>query len=117
VVQAADADGLPFRAARFDLVVRRHPAVVVWPDIALVLALGDSYLSRQVGAGSNRELTDFMMGPQPVSRAQRSVAGARAAGLQAHGSFVCYAQRFLTEAQKPAAWLSGRSRPPWCWRR
>jgi hypothetical protein len=41
-------------------------------------------LSQQVGAGSNRELTDFMMGPQPVSEyrsARRAVALAEAAGL------------------------------------
>jgi hypothetical protein len=37
-----------------------------------------------VGAGSNRELTDFMMGPQPVSgdrSPRRAVAAAEAAGL------------------------------------
>jgi SAM-dependent methyltransferase len=84
VVQAADDGGLPFRAGVFDLVVSRHPTIVVWPEIARVLAAGGSYLSQQVGPGSNRELTDFMMGQQPVSparRPQRAVAAARAAGL------------------------------------
>jgi SAM-dependent methyltransferase len=153
VVRAADDGGLPFAAATFDLVVSRHPTVAVWPEIARVLAPGGAYLSQQVGAGSNRELYDFMMGPQPVHlgrSAQRAAAQAREAGLavtdareqalrveffdvgavvyflrkvlwtvpgftvdgyaeplarmhahiQAHGSFVCHAQRFLIEARK-----------------
>jgi SAM-dependent methyltransferase len=84
VIAADDEARLPFREASFDLVVSRHPTVAVWPEIARVLRPGGTYLSQQVGAGSNRELTDFMMGPQLVSRArspQRAVAGARAAGL------------------------------------
>lgn len=84
VIAVDDEAGLPFREASFDLVVSRHPTVAVWPEIARVLRPGGTYLSQQVGAGSNRELTDFMMGPQPVSRTrspQRAVAGARAAGL------------------------------------
>jgi SAM-dependent methyltransferase len=84
VVRAADAGGLPFRTDSFDLVVSRHPAVVVWPEIARVLAPGGTYLSQQVGPGTNRELTDFMMGPQPVNQARnprRAEAAARAAGL------------------------------------
>jgi SAM-dependent methyltransferase len=84
VVRAADADGLPFRPDSFDLVVSRHPTVVVWGEIACVLAPGGAYLSQQIGPGTNRELTVFMMGPQPVSQErspQRAVAAARAAGL------------------------------------
>jgi SAM-dependent methyltransferase len=84
VVQAADVGGLPFRGGSFDLVVSRHPTVAVWAEIARVLRPGGTYLSQQVGAGSNRELTDFMMGPQPVHPARsprRAVARARAAGL------------------------------------
>ena len=84
VVRAADAGGLPFRPDSFDLVVSRHPTVVVWPEIARVLAAGGAYLSQQIGPGTNRELTDFMMGPQPVNHArdpQRAEAAARAAGL------------------------------------
>jgi SAM-dependent methyltransferase len=153
VVRAADDGGLPFAAATFDLVVSRHPTVAVWPEIARVLAPGGAYLSQHVGAGSNRELYDFMMGPQPVHAgrsAQRAAAQAEAAGLavtdvreqalrveffdvgavvyflrkvlwtvpdftvegyaeplarmhahiQAHGSFVCHAQRFLIEARQ-----------------
>jgi SAM-dependent methyltransferase len=84
VVAAAGDDGLPFRGESFDLVVSRHPIVAVWAEIARVLRPGGTYLSQQVGAGSNRELTDFMMGPQPVDparSAQLAVAGAQEAGL------------------------------------
>ena len=71
VVAVADAPALPFRTASFDLVVSRHPVVVLWDEIARVLRPGGTYLSQQIGAGTNRELTDFMMGPQPVSRASQ----------------------------------------------
>ncbi len=84
VVRAADDGGLPFATATFDLVVSRHPTIAVWPEIARVLAPGGVYLSQHVGAGSNRELTDFMMGPQPVHPGRsprRAVAQATAAGL------------------------------------
>jgi len=84
VVAAADATGLPFADASFDLVVSRHPTVTVWDEIGRVLAPGGTYLSQQVGAGTLRELTDFMMGPRPISDARsvdRAVAGARRAGL------------------------------------
>jgi SAM-dependent methyltransferase len=85
VARAEDTGGLPFAAGTFDLVVSRHPTVVVWPEIARVLAPGGRYLSQQVGAGSNRELTDFMMGPQPVHPGRSTdwaAAGAHAAGLE-----------------------------------
>jgi len=84
VVQAADDGDLPFADGTFDLVVSRHPVEVVWPEIARVLRPGGRYFSQQVGAGSNRELTDFMMGPQPVSQSRSprvAVADAEAAGL------------------------------------
>jgi SAM-dependent methyltransferase len=84
VVHAADDADLPFRTASFELVVSRHPTVTVWNEIARVLPPGGTYLSQQIGAGSNRELIDFMMGPQPVGDAQsteRAVAEAQAAGL------------------------------------
>jgi SAM-dependent methyltransferase len=77
VVQVADDAGLPFPAESFDLVVSRHPVTLVWPEIARVLRPGGTFFSQLVGAGSNRELTEFMMGPQPVSEA-RSTAWARA---------------------------------------
>jgi SAM-dependent methyltransferase len=84
VVRAADDAGLPFGTGCFDLVVSRHPVEVVWPEVARVLGPGGRYFSQQVGAGSNRELTDFMMGPQPVDDSRspgQAVAAAEAAGL------------------------------------
>jgi SAM-dependent methyltransferase len=84
VVEIADDAPLPFSDQDFDLVVSRHPVVTIWPEIARVLAPGGCYLSQQVGAGSNQELIDFMMGPQPRSearRADRAVGEANAAGL------------------------------------
>ncbi len=84
VAQADDDADLPFAADSFGLVVSRHPTQVLWSEIARVLRPGGTYLSQQVGAGSNRELTDFMMGPQPVddSRSpQVAVAEATAGGL------------------------------------
>jgi SAM-dependent methyltransferase len=84
VAPAGDLDNLPFPAASFELVVSRHPTVTLWPEIARVLRPGGSYLSQQVGAGSNRELTDYLMGPQPVDPgrlAAVALAEAQAAGL------------------------------------
>lgn len=84
-VVAADNDVLPFRDESFDLVTSRHPVTTPWNEIGRVLTRGGSFLSQQVGAGSNRELTDFMMGPQPVGearRASRHVALAEDAGLE-----------------------------------
>jgi SAM-dependent methyltransferase len=85
VTEVDDAAGLPFADGTFDLVISRHPTVVVWPEIARVLGTGGSYVSQQVGAGSNRELTDFMMGPQPVAQRrspERAVSDATSAGLE-----------------------------------
>jgi SAM-dependent methyltransferase len=76
---------LPFADATFDLVTSRHPVTTNWPEIARVLRPGAAYLSQQVGAGSVRELTDFMMGPQPVSQGRsplRHKEQAEAAGLR-----------------------------------
>ena len=85
VVEADDEADLPFLPGSFDLVASRHPTDVVWEEIARVLRPGGTYLSQQVGAGSNRELTDFMMGPTEVSQsrsARRAVADAELAGLE-----------------------------------
>jgi SAM-dependent methyltransferase len=85
VVAVADAPTLPFVGASFDLVLSRHPVVNLWDEIARVLRPGGTYLSQQIGAGTNRELTDFMMGPQPVNQrrsAARLRAAAEAAGLE-----------------------------------
>ncbi|HKS98016.1 MAG TPA: methyltransferase domain-containing protein [Rugosimonospora sp.] len=84
VVGASDGGGLPFAGGTFDLVVSRHPVVTVWPEIARVLRPGGTFLSQQIGAGSQRELIDFMMGPQPVGGARSPVRAreqAEAAGL------------------------------------
>ena len=78
VVAAADSPVLPFADASFDLVVSRHPVVVLWAEIARVLRPGGSYLAQQIGPGTNRELTEFVMGPQPVNES-RGAARVRAA--------------------------------------
>ncbi|MFE9745733.1 class I SAM-dependent methyltransferase [Saccharothrix saharensis] len=84
VVHAEDDGPLPFPDASFDLVVSRHPVVTRWDEVGRVLRPGGTYLSQQVGMGTLREITDFMMGPQPVSderSTERAVAGLEAAGL------------------------------------
>jgi SAM-dependent methyltransferase len=84
VVAAADSPALPFADASFDLVVSRHPVVVLWSETCRVLRSGGTYLSQQIGPGTNRELTDFLMGPQPVDESRSAAsarAGATAAGL------------------------------------
>ncbi|GAA2639057.1 class I SAM-dependent methyltransferase [Dactylosporangium fulvum] len=85
VAQVPDDGPLPFPDGTFDLVSSRHPVLVGWPEIARVLAPGGTYLAQHVGVGTARELTDFMMGPQPVSDVRspaRAVAAAEAAGLR-----------------------------------
>jgi SAM-dependent methyltransferase len=84
VVEVEDEDDLPFDDGSFDLVVSRHPTLVLWGEISRVLEPGGTYFSQQIGAGSNRELTDFIMGPQPVHQsraAQVAVEEAQQAGL------------------------------------
>ena len=74
----------PLQAASFDLVVSRHPVVTLWDEIARVLRPGGTYLSQQIGPGTNRELTDFFLGPTPVAehrRPERAAEAAQAAGL------------------------------------
>jgi SAM-dependent methyltransferase len=85
VVAVADAPALPFVAESFELVVSRHPVVVLWDEIARVLRPGGTYLSQQIGPGTNRALTEFMMGPQPVNQSrspERARGAAEAAGLE-----------------------------------
>lgn len=84
VVAAANAGPLPFRDDSFPLVVSRHPVVTPWREVARVLTPHGTFLSQQVGAGSNRELIDALMGPQPVGAGrspETAVGAARAAGL------------------------------------
>jgi SAM-dependent methyltransferase len=85
VAEVLDDEVLPFPDGAFDLVVSRHPTLTVWNQIARVLRPGGTYFSQQVGAGTNRELTDFMMGPQPASEdrsTDQAVSRARQAGLE-----------------------------------
>lgn len=79
-----DAD-LPFENNSFDLITSRHPTRTLWGEIQRVLRPEGSYYSQQIGAGTNSELTDFMMGPQPVSESQRmerAIALATDVGLE-----------------------------------
>ena len=85
VVRAIDDGPLPFRPGAFDLVASRHPVVTMWGEVARVLRLGGVFFSQQVGPGSNRELYEFLMGPQPASSKRDpsvAVREARQAGLQ-----------------------------------
>jgi SAM-dependent methyltransferase len=84
VVEAADEPVLPFRDAVFDLVVSRHPVRTLWDEIARVLRPGGVFLSQQIGAGTNRELSEAMLGPLPApdpDYPEKLAAAARAAGL------------------------------------
>jgi SAM-dependent methyltransferase len=86
VVQADDVRPLPFRSESFDLVVSRHPTVVLWNEIARVLRPGGHYLSQQIGIGSNRELYEYLMGPLPHPEgdgSERALRELAAAGLVA----------------------------------
>jgi SAM-dependent methyltransferase len=85
LIEVSNDAPLPFGASSFELVTSRHPVVVQWDEIARVLEPGGSYLAQHVGPGTNREVTDFLMGPQPVSEArspQRAVLDAEANGLE-----------------------------------
>ncbi|WP_412538379.1 class I SAM-dependent methyltransferase [Longispora sp. K20-0274] len=84
VVDVPEDAALPFPDAAFDLVVSRHPNVALWTEIARVLEPGGTYLSQQIGPGSNRELAEFLTGPRvvgPERHPDTATAGARAAGL------------------------------------
>ena len=79
VSEVADDAGLPFGDGAFDLVVSRHPVVTRWDEVARVLGPGGRYFAQHVGSGSNHELTDFLMGPQPIGTARRPEVAADAA--------------------------------------
>jgi len=82
VVEAA---GLPFRDHAFDLVVSRHPVGTDWAGTARILRPGGVFLSQQIGAGTNRELSEAMLGPLPPAERQHPeqiAAAARAAGFE-----------------------------------
>jgi SAM-dependent methyltransferase len=87
VPMADELDDLPFADESFDLVTSRHPVGVRWDEVARVLKPGGTYFSQDVGHGSVRELTEFMMGPLPDSDEPNrdpkwSVLEARQAGLE-----------------------------------
>ncbi|SEE10257.1 class I SAM-dependent methyltransferase [Ruania alba] len=85
VVHAPDDGPLPFADASFDLITARLPVTTPWPEVARVLAPGGTFLSQQVGNGTNIELTRAMMGDHitPISRVPEDAAAqARAAGLE-----------------------------------
>lgn len=85
VEHVSDGAPLPFGDESFDLVVSRHPVRTEWGEVARVLRPGGTYLSQQVGAGSNKELTDFLMGTQPLGEGRKlttAVRGAEGAGLE-----------------------------------
>jgi SAM-dependent methyltransferase len=82
----SELSDLPFENATFDLVVSRHRVAVPWSEVARVLKPGGTYFSQDVGDGSVRELTEFMMGPlsesdAPARHPKRSVRAAEEAGL------------------------------------
>ena len=88
VVHVGDTDDLPFPDASFDLVVSRHPVATRWDEVFRVLRPGGAYFAQHVCSGSVRELTDFMMGPQPVDPGRGPVItahDAEAAGLDVVG--------------------------------
>ena len=75
---------LPFAEGTFDLVSSRHPVSTAWGEVARVLRPGGTFLSQQVGPGSNRGLYEFLLGPQPLDdrrSAENLARGARDAGL------------------------------------
>lgn len=85
VVRAGESAPLPFPDGVFDLVTSRHPAVVQWPEIARVLQPGGTYFAQHVGGATNREVSEFFLGP--IHRAdgrdhEIEAAGAEAAGLR-----------------------------------
>lgn len=85
VAECADDAPLPFSDAAFDVVSSRHPTRRRWDEVARVLRPGGTYLSQGVGWGSNRELFEALMGPQPgpdKPSAALAADAARAAGLE-----------------------------------
>lgn len=84
VTHVGDEEKLPFPEGYFEFIVSRHPTTINWLEIERLLRPGATYLSQQVGPGTNRELTEFMMGSQPISDArspERAVRDATTLGL------------------------------------
>ena len=76
---------LPFSDGSFDLVTSRHPVLTPWAEISRVLRPGGVFLSQQIVHGTNRDLYEFMMGPQwvdPIDALDRLRTGAEENGLE-----------------------------------
>jgi SAM-dependent methyltransferase len=85
VVAVSEESPMPFVDGVFDLVTSRHPARVLWAEIARVLAPGGTYFAQHVGGGTNVEISEFFLGPRTRgdNRAPEvEVEGARKVGLE-----------------------------------
>jgi SAM-dependent methyltransferase len=85
VEELADDAPLPFDDGSFGLVLSRHPTTTQWTEIARILQPGGTFLSQQIVHGTNRDLYEFMMGPQrvdPIPFEQHMRANAASAGLE-----------------------------------
>jgi SAM-dependent methyltransferase len=85
VLELDDEASLPLPDNAFELVCARHPTTTLWEEIARVLRRGGTFFEQQIGSGTNRELAEFLMGPQPIlesQSAQRAAALAGQAGLE-----------------------------------
>ena len=85
VARAADRGPLPFRRETFDLISARHPVVTPWSEVSRLLATGGTFFSQQIGPATNRELTEFFMGPRPIREGRepsRVAADAAATGME-----------------------------------
>ncbi len=85
VLATTDEPALPFGDDTFDLVASRHPVHTWWDEIARVLRPGGLFVSQQIGAGTNRELSEAMMGllPEPSRQHPEQIAAAaEAAGFE-----------------------------------
>ena len=84
VEETPEEGPLPFDDESFDLVTSRHPTVVPWVEVARVLVPSGTFFAQLIGAGTNRELTEFLMGPYTrtdVRSSEQVLADARAADL------------------------------------
>ena len=95
VVEARDTDDLPFDDGAFDLVVSRHPTTVLWDEIARVLKPGGIYLSQGIGDGSNRELSEALMGPLPAPAPDGGAAWVTSAATAAGLSIITHKHQSL----------------------
>jgi SAM-dependent methyltransferase len=81
ILEQDDEAVFPLPDNTFDLVCARHPTATPWDEIARVLQSGGAFISQQIGSGTNRELTEFMMGHQSPLESQNAQYAATLAGL------------------------------------